>query len=497
MVSVLSVGAMSSLFNLTTAPMEKLLSGSVTDGQTVLQVNYDSRAGAQSNVVDGAAKFDALAHSTAGPKIGFGYDLGAAALTYWLQHYGPTSTIPHADLGFVLVGNPARTFGGFLNSSDYISGNPDGLGRLWTAAPTVIPTGTPYTVLDVACEYDGLCDYPDATTAPDYQLAVNNAGSGAYKLHFNDYNDLLPSDPDNHGWTVGNITYILRPTMPLPIIGFLIFATFEQVDKALRPGINACYSWDRTGVLYTPMTTEPFPAYGTVACAEPDHFYVADGKLVPQPWMQHRAVASVMDEPGSRVYAVNDGLQKMDTITRVVAEWTNLSPIPHWVYGVITRGGVQVTLTARSRGYLQVWSGLSRSGELPVLTESSRIGVGSDIGGARGLLAFGIAFCVAEMRQNSRSMPLAPERIGWMMLQPGETAIGEVEVRFISEFWESAGIDGGAAEAVSGFQGGATKLDLFAVPVIEAASAVTGSFGSGPPTLPGGVPYDVPFDVGT
>lgn len=466
-------GRRSDLFG--TNPITKLLGGSVTDGQTVVRVAYDARGAADANLADGAAKFDTLLHSTPGLKIGYGYDLGAAALTYWLANTGPGSDIPDSDLAFVLLGNPARKYGGILNNLN-ISGFPQTfwerlLWGPWTASPVETPSDTPYTVLDLAREYDGFCDFPDVTAAAGYTVAAENARWGAVDLHSHGYDTVSSSDLDNYGFVEGNVTYMLAPTMPAPYLKRHWYEYFrvaqEQADKAIRPKIDASYSWGRTTPLYTPMVTAPFPDYGTVACADPDHFYMVGGDLTLQPWMQHRQVATASYEaslynystkPG-RAFATEDDLNKNETVSRVVCQWVNLSPINHWVYGVITRGGIRVTLTARTRGYLQLNSGMAVGHALPALTESSRVGIGGDQSAG--------VYCVAEIRQNSRSMPLAPEITGWTLVQPGQEVTAEAEVKFISEFWENTAINGGTVETMSGFSGGELKLDLFAVPVID------------------------------
>lgn len=479
----------------------KMLKGSVTAGQNVVNVAYNSHRGGDANLIDGAAKFDTMLHATPGPKIGLGYDLGAAVLTYWLANYGPTSDIPAGDLAFVLLGNPARKYGGYLNSSSYQPGL-DFVFGVWKASPVECPANTPYTVLDLAREYDGLADYPDVSSDPYYKLSADNARWGYRKLHKTGYNSILASDLDNTGFYEGNVTYMLAPTMPLPIMSVMyqyLWVSKERSDRAIRPKVDVAYSWVRTAALYTPMVTAPFPELGTVACAEPDHFFVQDGKLTPQPWMQHRLVSSASSSSASyryppvkgmaKKYAIDDGVLKEDTVARAVAQWTNLSPIPHWVYGIITRGGVRVTLTARSRGYLQVLSGIARGDDLPELTESSRVGCGADM--------YATVYCVAEIRQNSRSFPLAPELTGWLWLDSGDSVTAEVEVKFISEFWETQAISGGTVETESGFQVGETKIDLFGIPVIDAAASVTGSYGgSGGTGAPATFPYNLPFTFG-
>ncbi|AXN53309.1 hypothetical protein PBI_THONKO_37 [Mycobacterium phage Thonko] len=254
--------------------------------------------------------------------------------------------------------------------------------------------------------------------------------------------------------------------------------------------------------------TEPFP------CVDPDHFLVNDdGSITPQPWMQWRSVGSVEAPSKSGSYGVTissgglggDGIfsvisnlfgglfdflptifggrspfaiplavaqttsaggNKNDLLHALQLGWTNNTPVAQWVYGTITRGGARVTLQARSRGGLVVMSGYNLAlGDPGKLAPASMFGVGADLARS-GTLAIGTSFCVAEQRMNSVTIPLAPERAGWQRVEPGQTITARVELRFVSEFWENTSIDGGDSGSESSYETGATRLDLFAVPVI-------------------------------
>ncbi|QPX62151.1 hypothetical protein PBI_INDLOVU_36 [Mycobacterium phage Indlovu] len=255
--------------------------------------------------------------------------------------------------------------------------------------------------------------------------------------------------------------------------------------------------------------TEPFP------CVDPDHFEVtADGAIRPQPWMQWRHVGGVEVPSKSGQYgvtlssgggAVPGGVDifgtlgtlfgslfsflpgifggaslfnvveqsasaagnKNDLLHALQTSWVNDSPVDQWVYGKLTRGGCRVTLQARTRGGLLVTSGykLNTPGDPGELVPASMVGVGADM--ARGgTLATGTTYGMEEIRQNSLTIPLAPERTGWARLAPGDSITARAEVRFISEFWEPSTIDGGATGSESSYETGGARLDLFAVPVL-------------------------------
>jgi len=245
-------------------------------------------------------------------------------------------------------------------------------------------------------------------------------------------------------------------------------------------------------------------------CFDPTHFEVTDDGIRPQPWMQWRHVASVEAPTKSGNYGVTltsgvggvdifgtlgslfgslfsflPGIfgaasilakadpsgsaqgNKNDLLHYLQLSWTNTTPIAQDVYGKITRGGSRVTLQARSRGGLRLASGykVSVSDPGPLVT-ADMMGCGADMARS-GTLALGTTFGMIEERQPSRTIPLAPERAGWQRLAPGQTITAAVELRFISEYWESTTIDGGTSGSESSYETGGTRLDLFAVPVIS------------------------------
>lgn len=100
-----------------------------------------------------------------------------------------------------------------------------------------------------------------------------------------------------------------------------------------------------------------------------------------------------------------------------------------------------------------------------VVSDSSIFGVGGDLGRG-GVLAIGTSFAIPEVRMNSTTFGLAPERTGWALLDPGEELVAATEVRFVTQQWENTTVDGGDSESESSYDTGDTRLDLFALPVI-------------------------------
>lgn len=210
-------------------------------------------------------------------------------------------------------------------------------------------------------------------------------------------------------------------------------------------------------------------------CVDPTHFAVdAFGAIAPQPWMQYRQVASgsVDSVSGSYAPVITTQATKNDLLQNLVVSWKNDTPINQWVYGIITRGGSRVSLQARSRGGLSLVSGYAETStpaDLVALTNGlkacSVLGCGADMG-AGGILASGTAFCIMEIRQNATSFALAPERAGWHKLAPGVTFTGQIQLYFTSDYWETSTIVGGNLDTESSYSTGASRLDLFAIPVL-------------------------------
>ncbi|UVT31566.1 hypothetical protein SEA_MASK_33 [Mycobacterium phage Mask] len=201
-----------------------------------------------------------------------------------------------------------------------------------------------------------------------------------------------------------------------------------------------------------------------------DHFSTVGGVIAPQPWMQYRPLATKTAPSVSRSYDTSGGGNKNDQVHTVDVQWTNNSPVPQYVYGMVTRGGAQVTLQARSRGYLVTSHGVDTKPDATPPTsfdmvDVSKFGCGMDIGKG-GILALGTSFGVHEVRQNSQTAPLMPHRIGMYPVQPGETFFARVSVRFVSEFWENTTIDGGDQNTESLFISGDTRVDLFGLPAV-------------------------------
>ncbi|MGV0738251.1 hypothetical protein ABQF35_14175 [Mycobacterium syngnathidarum] len=199
-----------------------------------------------------------------------------------------------------------------------------------------------------------------------------------------------------------------------------------------------------------------------------DHFLILDEAIEPQPWTQYRVLATKTAPSVSKSYDTSGGSNKDELVHTVDVQWTNNTPIHQAVYGTVTRGGAQVTLQARSRGYLQMLHSVDKLGAPTPPTsfdmiEVSRFGCGMDVGKG-GILAVGTGFGVHEVRKNSSTAPLMPHSVGWETVAPGETFFARVQIRFKSDYWEQTTIDGGDQNTESLFISGDTRVDLYGIP---------------------------------
>lgn len=199
-------------------------------------------------------------------------------------------------------------------------------------------------------------------------------------------------------------------------------------------------------------------------CVNPDHFDATEGVLSPQPWMQYRPVGTVEVASKAGSYPVAGGGNKNDLLQSLTLSWTNNSPIGQLVYGMVTRGGATLALQARSRGYLVMSHGVE-IGAAPTLQEVSRFGVGLDVGNG-GTLGNQTKYGIIEQRQSSRSMPVLPGTAGWLLVGVGQTVNVAVQLRFMSDFWETQAITDDESGSESSYVTGDTRLDLFAIPVV-------------------------------
>lgn len=178
-----------------------------------------------------------------------GHSMGGEVIYGCLRNY----TDMPASTRFVSLGNPERKYNSVcvLRPTDFpaIYG---GLG---------VPDGVGYELIDMARQYDFYADHPNTYTDPTASL---NALLGM-GIH-GDYNNVGLNDAGNTYRVEGNITYILSPTFPCPIVNLNWLAWIPWIrdseDAAKRAIIEACFS--RPGALSTIPDPAPERTSSTV-----------------------------------------------------------------------------------------------------------------------------------------------------------------------------------------------------------------------------------------
>ena len=200
----------------------------------MVQNSYLSRSLAVNNLDE------ALRDGTTGRQYVFAYSQGARVVSLWLQTRSQVEGAPTPDdLGFVLMGNPGRKYGGADGDWDQ-----------------VIPD-TDYHVIDVSRQYDAASDFPDN---PFNLLALLNANAGFLFVH-QDYEDVDIYDPANYVWTEGNTTYVYVPTKNLPLLEPLRWVGLSALADALNEPLKEIVerAYDRSYLPAQPGLPEPAP----------------------------------------------------------------------------------------------------------------------------------------------------------------------------------------------------------------------------------------------
>jgi len=199
----------------------------------------------------------AAGHST----VVFGNSQSAVIATLEERHLItlPATQRPSTDqLSFVLIGNPDRPDGGFLERFDgtFIKD----LGFTFFGATPV----NAYPTTDIAIQYDGAADFPQY---PLDIFADANAAAGFIFLHPM-YTDLTPAqiasgvvEPVSPADTL--TTYILIPTQNLPLLDPLRAIPFvgNPLADLVQPDLKVLVDlgYDRTAYQNVPTTYGLFP----------------------------------------------------------------------------------------------------------------------------------------------------------------------------------------------------------------------------------------------
>jgi len=206
----------------------------------------------------GADNLYALVYATPGPKTIGGVSEGAPSVVEVLRRLeidradqtdGKTPP-PKSELNVAIYGSPSKQFLGSLGKQP-------------------IPV-TPYDIIIVTAEYDGVADFPDN---PFNLLAVTNALMGGVQLHVEQSTFDIRNLPTEYTIVTnsagGTTTTILIPTQVLPILAPMVNMgasprAIANMDKLLRPIIDSAYKRPKMQAGIPPTLTPP-PGPSTAA----------------------------------------------------------------------------------------------------------------------------------------------------------------------------------------------------------------------------------------
>lgn len=207
--------------------------GAVTNGNTVVPVAYsNNNLGGNVHIESAATNLDAAMSGVAGMKIVLAHSEGSVGCAWWLSHQALTTVIPVDELLFVLTGNSVRPYGGLCLYSNWYPG-------------ALIPSDTPFTVIDYAAQYDKYADYPPGS-APGSAIhhgSTNMAFRNVMKSNEHDsYPTRLLNDPNSVVYQEGNISYVWSLTYPMPLAVGSMITKVAALDAKDRPEVEAGYA---------------------------------------------------------------------------------------------------------------------------------------------------------------------------------------------------------------------------------------------------------------
>jgi hypothetical protein len=197
-------------------------------------------------------------------------------------------------------------------------------------------------------------------------------------------------------------------------------------------------------------------------CVDPGHFQVVDGDLTPQPYMQWRHVATNSMAALQNTYSINGGNQAAD-LAQLQVQWTNPNPISMNVYALLTRGGCIVTNSPRNQVYIETYLGTAQGAAPADPTASTligRMGNGADLGSFNS--GANVPYANVQTRQGERTIVVGST----IVLPSTQTYKVRVRLRFDGQNWETTAVPTSTAETELSINTGATRLDLYAYPVL-------------------------------
>lgn len=170
-----------------------------TGGNTPYRLDYPATLDINS-IPAGVEALDEAVKTIAGVKIVLAHSQGASVATEWLAaHAGDVDAPASSQLSFVITGNPQRNPGRIPDRR-----SPNG------ALMIATPTGSQYTVKDIARRWDGWCNYDNYPDVPNPWASIR-LFIGQWIDHCN-YNAVSLTNPSNITRSVvGNTTFLIAP----------------------------------------------------------------------------------------------------------------------------------------------------------------------------------------------------------------------------------------------------------------------------------------------
>ncbi len=205
----------------------------------------------------------------------------------------------------------------------------------------------------------------------------------------------------------------------------------------------------------------------TFPCVDPNMFDPNGGAPTPREWLQWRHVATQSAASVEQLDIPPSASLPDILIHTLQVQYTNTTPIPQQVYGLITRGGTQWALNAPNQFTLNQSHGtaVGVAPPDPSLTLVSKMGGGM----VATVTGFGQQlYNIIEDRAGTRTSLIGDT----ITLPVGQTYKARMELRLVGIVWDTQqpsnntlnGAD--ATEAERRFMSGDTRLDLFSYPLL-------------------------------
>lgn len=203
--------------------MTKNFWGSITYGKTVVDVKYPADMSRYS-IDDGVYALARIIKETPGKLLVFAHSQGAQVVSRWLRTRATDADAPTGDrVGFLLIGNPLRKYGGFGVGQPEFDGH--------KGLPTL--NNSRYNIVDCKLQYDGWADIP-TDPKPGVMAALNvqqdrYGVNGIRGIHAMGYRYANLNDTERKTYTEGTTEYVMLPHKPLVLAPqWLIEASYTK-----------------------------------------------------------------------------------------------------------------------------------------------------------------------------------------------------------------------------------------------------------------------------